>query len=454
MAVATFRAGGLASGIDSNAIIEQLMAIEARPISILKSRQEGLRTQISTLGDINSKVSALFNAADALAKGGTLATKVDSTNTSFSAVSGSGAFAGRYELQVGTLASAARTRSAPVPNATDPLQGATLDLHVQGEDYQIAIGDGTTLADVAFAIRQSGAPVTATVINDGTQNFLSIVNNETGYPLGGPVTEGLSFTITPSPTATLTYQALALDPPTDASNASVIYNGITVYRTSNSISDVIPGVTLSLKSVTGTPEPLVLSNDQTATVANLQKFADAYNAVMKGLQSQLNISSGTDRDKVMAGDSSLRSLQSALQSLISRAVGDSENVRTLADIGIKSARDGSLSVDTATVAKAMTRDPGAVNSVFAHATEGVGVALKTLNTNYTKTTTGILTARKTGIQSRIDRMDDEIVAMERRLNMRREALIAQFTAMENIVSKLKSTGDFLSRQSFSIDNGE
>ena len=47
---------------------------------------------------------------------------------------------------------------------------------------------GSTLADVAFAIRQSGAPVTATVINDGTQNFLSIVNNETGYPLGGPDT--------------------------------------------------------------------------------------------------------------------------------------------------------------------------------------------------------------------------------------------------------------------------
>ena len=51
-----------------------------------------------------------------------------------------------------------------------------------GTDYQIDIGDGSTLADVAFAIRQSGAPVTATVINDGTQNFLSIVNNETGYP--------------------------------------------------------------------------------------------------------------------------------------------------------------------------------------------------------------------------------------------------------------------------------
>jgi flagellar hook-associated protein 2 len=452
MAVASFRAGGLASGIDSNSIIEQLLAIESRPISVLKSRQTGLKTQISTLGDISSKVTALFTAADALSKGGTLATKVDSTNTSFSAVSGSGAFAGRYELQVGSLASAARTRSAPVLNSADPLQGATLDMRVMGTDYQITIGDGSTLADVAFAIRQSGAPVTATVINDGTQNFLSIVNNETGFPLTGPAADGLSFTVTPSPTATPGYQALVLDTPTDATNASITYNGITVHRTSNTISDVIPGTTLSLKS-TGAAEALVLSNDQTATVANLQKFADAYNAVMKSVQSQLNVSSGTDRNAVMAGDSSLRSLQSALQTLLSKAVGASNDVRTLADIGLKSAQDGSLTVDSATLSKAMTRDLGAVNSIFAHATLGVGVALKTINTNYTATN-GILASRKTGMQSRIDRMDDEIAAMELRIGKRRELLIAQFTAMESIVSKLKSTGDFLSRQSFSIDNGE
>jgi flagellar hook-associated protein 2 len=94
-----------------------------------------------------------------------------------------------------------------------------------------------------------------------------------------------------------------------------------------------------------------------------------------------------------------------------------------------------------------------VNSIFADATGGVAAALKTLNTNYTSTN-GILAARKTGIQSRIDRMDDEIVSLEARITKRRELLIAQFTAMETIVSKLKSTGDFLSRQSFNIDNGE
>ena len=101
MAVATFQGRWAGVGHRQQRIIEQLMAIESRPISILKSRQSGLKTQISTLGDISSKVTALFSAADALAKGGTLATKVDGTNTSFSAVSGSGAFAGRYELQVG-----------------------------------------------------------------------------------------------------------------------------------------------------------------------------------------------------------------------------------------------------------------------------------------------------------------------------------------------------------------
>jgi flagellar hook-associated protein 2 len=450
MAVGTFRAGGLASGIDSNSIIEQLLSIESRPISILKTRQEGLRTQISTLGDISSKLSAVYSAADALAKGGTLATKVDSTNTTFSAVTGSGAFAGRYELDVESLASAARTKSTPVLNATDQLQGGQLDLRVMGEDYQITLGDGSTLADIAFAIRQSGAPVTASVINDGTQNFLSIVNNDTGYPLTGPPADGL--TINYIPTGNPLYQQISFEAPVDASNASVIYNGINIQRTSNTISDAIPGVTLSLKS-TGAQEALVLSNDQTATLANVQKFADAYNALMKGLQSQLNISSSTDRDKVMAGDSTLRGLQSAMQRLLSMEIGDSDDVRALADIGVKSARDGSLSVDSATLTKALTRDSSAVNALFADATAGVAAVLKTVNADYTKTN-GILASRKTGLQSRIDRMDDEIINMERRIDRRRELLISQFTAMENIVSKLKSTGDFLARQSFSIDNGE
>jgi flagellar hook-associated protein 2 len=453
MAVATFRAGGLASGIDSNSIIEQLMQIEARPISILKNRQNGLKAQISTLGDISSKIQALYSAADGLAKGGSLATKVDSTNTSFSAVSGSGALAGRYELQVGSLASSARTRSAPVLNSTDPLQRATLDLTVQGTDYQIEIADGSTLADVAYAIRQSGAPVTASVINDGTQHVLSIVNNTTGYPVTGPASDGLSFTLTPHPLANQTYQALALDPPTDATNATVVYNGITVTRTTNTISDVIDGVTLSLKSLTGIAEPLVLSNDQTATVANLQKFADAYNVVMKALQSQLNVSAGTDRNTVMAGDSSLRSLQSNLQQLVYKAIGTSQDVRTLADIGLKSAQDGSLSVDSATVAKVITRDPLALNRLFADAAEGVATKLKGINTNYASSS-GILSSRKTTIQNRIDKYDDEILTMQTRIEKKRETLIAQFTSMESIVSKLKSTGDFLSRQSFSIDNGE
>jgi flagellar hook-associated protein 2 len=95
MADSNFRAGGLASGIDTNAIIDSLIKLESRPIDLLRSRQAGLKTQVSALGDITSKLSELSRVALSLSTAGTMATKVSSTHTGFDAVSGSGATAGR-----------------------------------------------------------------------------------------------------------------------------------------------------------------------------------------------------------------------------------------------------------------------------------------------------------------------------------------------------------------------
>lgn len=451
MADATIRAGGLASGMDTNSIIEQLIAIEKRPISLLRSRQTGFKSQVSTLGDIISKVQALQTAADGLAKGGVMATKVEGTNTGFTGTSGTGALAGRHEIQVTGLARSAQARSTAFASTTTQVRGGTLTLGMSGTNYNITVGDGSTLADVAFAINQSDAPLTATVINDGTNNYLSLVNNDTGYPLTGA--PGGALTITENYTGTASYQQLGLAITQPATNSQIAYNGLTINRTSNTISDVIPGVTLSLKALTAAPETLAVSNDTSGTTTNLQKFVDAYNAANSLIQSQLAASAGTNRGATLAGDGALRSLQNSLRGLLTKTVGTTANVRSLADVGIKSARDGTLSLDSTTLTSAMGRDASAVNDLFANATSGMGAITKTLSDNYTKTD-GILAARRTGLESNIKRIDADIVNMERRVEAKRQTLIAQFTAMEKIVSTLKSTGNFLAQQKWGIDTGE
>jgi flagellar hook-associated protein 2 len=443
---ATFRAGGLASGIDTSSIIDQLMALERRPIDQLKTRQSGLRTQISTIGDISAKLASLSASAKALGTGGTLATKIESTNTSFAATSGSGATAGQHTIKVTDLAAAAQRRSNGFTDVGAGIKGGNIRMEVMGTEVMVPIADGATLSDVAMAIRNANSAVSATVVNDGTKSYLSLINRETGFPLTSDATHALNVSHEPSGTSNPANADLSFDPVQEASNAKLIVNGLAITRSSNSIGDVIPGVTLSIKSVTTTVnETLVIGNDSAATSTNLNKFVSAYNETLKIIQGQLQATELTDRSKTLAGDTTLQGLQRNLQRLAIGVVGTGA-VRTLADLGIKTARDGSLSLDQPTLEKAMTRDAAAANEIFGNATAGLGAMTESLSKRYTSTLDGLLSTRKNGINDSIKRMDGEIEKMERRVDSRRLHLIAQFTSMEKIVSSLKSTGNFMTQQ--------
>jgi len=212
------------------------------------------------------------------------------------------------------------------------------------------------------------------------------------------------------------------------------------------LTDVIPSTTLSLSETMSSAQDLVLSNDPTATQKNLQKFVDAYNDVIKLLQRQLNVNGDTNRDASLAGDSSLRALQGRMQQLISTQVSGLSSVRALSDLGLKTARDGTLSIDKTTLEKAITRDPSAINELFA--TENVGLAEVTDDVvdDYDNSQDGLLASRRKNIQGNIRRMDDTMANFELRLETFRTKLINQFTSMERTVAGLNTIGNFLSQQ--------
>lgn len=339
---------------------------------------------------------------------------------------------------------AAQQQSAAFLSATGAVRGGSLTLRVMGTDYNVNIADGAALSDVALAIRQSGAPVSATVVNDGTSNYLSILNNETGFPLTGVAADALTITenYTGSGNSVLGFAEVQA-----AVNAEVKVDGLLIKRTSNNISDVIPGVTLSLKAVTAANETVVIGNDITGTATNIQKFVDAYNESLKLIQAQLQSSATTDRATTLAGDTALRSLQRNLQGLVTSEVTAGGTVRVLADLGVKSARDGSLSIDSTVLKAAIARDSASVNELFADATEGLGKLTSTLATNYTNAANGILVSKRKGLEVTVEKMNDAIETLEMRIETRRQGLIAQFAAMEKIVSNMRSLGNFLSQQS-------
>ncbi len=442
MATPTFSAGGLASGLDSASIIDQLVKLESRPIDLLRSRQSALKTQVSLVGDLMSKLKDLNDSAKTLGTQGLLAVKVDGTPSSVSVTPGTGANAGRFSIGVSALATAAKARSVGFASADAEVKAGSLALQVQGQTFNLNIAQGSTLNDVATAINGLGAGVSASLISNGSQTFLSLTNVKTGFTVGSNAADALVLTETSTGASG---QALGLASTATATNAQLTVDGLSMERMSNELTDVIPGVTLQLKEP-GPAEEVVLSRDTQATQDRLQKFVDSYNALMKGLQKQLAVTADTNRAVTLAGDPAVRNLQRQLSGLVSTAVPGLGDVRSLADLGVKTARDGSLSIDTDTLNRALTRNPGAVNTLFSQASTGLTAVTGSLVDSYTQSTTGILSSRQNSLNKNISSMDDQAVRLQDRIDAFRTKLTAQFTAMENVVSGLKAIGNFLTQQ--------
>ncbi|MDX2022236.1 MAG: flagellar filament capping protein FliD [Deltaproteobacteria bacterium] len=438
---APFRASGLASGLDTNYIIEQLTKIESIPIGRLQQRQSAFNRQVSVLGDLTSKLQAFKTAASKLATDGGLGVKSTTENTAFSATPGTGAAAGQYDIEVTQLATAARARSGG--NTKDAaMKSGTMTVSIEGTNYAIAINEGDSLATIATAIKQSGAAVTATVLNNGTQDFLSIVRKDSGFTVGTTAANALNVTLNQTG---LTGENIAFTE-TDAVNAEFKVNGLDFERSSNTVKDAVPGTTLVLKKQGTGQETLLLENDTTQTAANLKSFVDTYNSVMGAITVNLSPSILSDRNQTLAGDGSLRSLQRSLQNIITNTVSGLGNVRTLADLGLKTnSKDGTVSIDTAKLQKALDQDSSAVNSIFSTATTGVSAVVDSLSSLYTNSADGILTKRKSSISSQLNGMGRQLESMNLRLEAFRTNLVNQFTAMEKTISGLKATGNFLSQ---------
>jgi flagellar hook-associated protein 2 len=445
---ATFQAGGLSSGLDTNTIIDKFVQLRSVSLTQLQATQSGYKTQISTLGDLTSKLAALDDATHALSTGGVLGAKTTTTNTAFRAVPGAGAVAGEYTVQVQALAQAAKARSAAF-SPDDTVQGGTLDLLVQGQTYSVTIPDASTLQEAASAIRASGAPVSAVVIDDGSRRYLSITSIKAGFPLDGLASDALSVTET---TTGVSGRPLTMGMTQVAQNATFTVDGLTFTRQTNQVVDAVPGTTLTLSTQGGPAENLSIAFDVDATSAKLKTFVDAYNAVMAVVQGQLAVSPQADRSKLLVGDLSIRTLQSRLQTLVSATVGGATNVRALADLGVKTNQDGSLSIDATTLAGAMARDPGAVNALFTTSATGLGALTTALADSFTRASDGILTLRTSSLSTKVKEMDAEAIRLQDRLDAYRNLLVAQFTAMEQLVSSLKNSSNYLTAASNAANN--
>lgn len=451
---------GIASGIDTDALIK------ATSDATRATREKPSQTKVTELTDTNTSLTELkkrlSEITTSLSKIGTIAggaiqhqgTSTD--DTTVSATASQQASNGSYIIsRVDALAKNATFAFSNVFTSTDQTftdagltPGTTTVLIGTGTDQQTITIDSTqsdadSIAEWVTKFNNSTTKAVASIVKFADNDYRVLVTSlNTGTAQGQlAVSSAGPFT---DPTGSID----------SATNANFTVTGLgAISRTTNTVSDVIPGVTIGLNKVnTTTSTTLSVSADVGATTAKVQDFIDRYNKLVQYLADQNKIERQENGKNVTNTFSPLSTTRidenavTAIRTAISSAVynvdsngdGDNENaIRTLADLGIKTNRDGTLTFDTAVFASALSKEPTSANQLLVNFADGLSsFATGTLN-EFTKFN-GIIDTAITGNNTRISSLNDAIARAEADILKTEENLRARYARLEATLGQLQS----------------
>ncbi len=430
--------------IDS--LAQQYRISQRKPVLSLENRKTNISARLSALADIKAKLDALFSTVKDLSLTGAnskfLSFAASSSATAIATVSASSvASKGTHSLVVTQLAKADTIVSSQLASTgTGVLSAAgtgekTIRLSVNGVDTEVTIsleaGDTNTtvMSKIAAAVNGSAAGVSASVVADTpTTSKLVFRSKETGSAnaisledVSGSLLQSIGLNsqdVSQRIAATGTTGGFLYS---DAATLDANFNvdGIDIIRGSNSVSDVLAGVTIELKGIHAPgdqPVSISVGVDKSAVRATIDKFIKAYNEALGTITAKLAVDPDTKVREIFAGDITFRNLRMNLRTIGSEVVSSAApgNPRLLSDIGIKTNADGTLSIsDTAALDAALDSDIAKVADLFS-SSNGIAVRLKALTEVFVSTggqldtTTNSLNSQLTSITSQIKRFDEQL----------------------------------------------
>ncbi|HHI78411.1 MAG TPA: hypothetical protein ENK02_00350 [Planctomycetes bacterium] len=449
---------GLASGLDSGSIIQKLVALERRPIFFLERKKKTFSKQKSLFNSLQEKLKNLQSAADTLRKASTMISyKAETDNEGYVTVSASSnATPGSHTIDVSQLATAEiRKSNGKADKDTTTYGTGLLKITINGTPNYVTIdSSNNTLEGIATAINNKGIDVSAQVLNTGDpSNPYTLVLKSKNEGTSN------SFTVeTDSGVGTLNTLATEINSNvTAATDAKFTFDGIAMTRSSNSFSDVIDGLSITLTGIhsdTTAPKDtkITISADSSATSEKVKAFVDAYNAVLEFIQDQQkvtqvdNAKEGEAKTKTnpLFGDSSLRGIRSTLRNLVGGSVSTgNESYSLLSQIGIESDKDGKLTFNQGEFDDALADDPTAVKNLFTDSTSGIASVIFNQTEDYNDTVDGLIKIRIDGIDRKNKAIDEQIRRAEEHVNKYEEELRRRFSNLELIIGQLNSQGGAL-----------
>jgi flagellar hook-associated protein 2 len=357
---------GINSNLDTQDIINKMVSLEARSMDLVEAKKQIEQQKLASFQELKNRLQTFKSVVTKLnTESRFIVNKSVFSNSSHSdsnkvvdVTTTSSASSGTYSLIVNNLATESKLITSGYAETTTSIASGTVTIVIGSSASSTVTIDSTnnTLDGLRLAINNLGLDIKASFLNDGD------ATNPYRLLISGTQT-GSSGTVTMSTNITSGSVTMGFDTTQTAQDASLSLDGVSITKSSNTITDVITGAALKLQSAGS--GAISLSTDTEAITTKVSDFVDEYNDLSLFLGEQLALDSETEQTGVLFGNFAVQNLQQILRSSISSKItGISGDYTYLSQIGITTQSDGTLILDTDDLSDALVDDIENVSQLF------------------------------------------------------------------------------------------
>ncbi len=447
---------GLGTGLDIGGMVTAIADAEKAPkqaqIDRLTTKTE---TSLSAVGTLTSAVET-FEAS---------LTALESSSSSFeglgvqssadgvaSATAGAGAVPGSYKVEVISLASSSKVASASLEGGASTTfdSGGTLTIDVgDNASYEVQVAPGASLTEIRDAINSqlsATAGISANIITDASGARLVLSSEVTGegtdlYVKGTGDLAALNINVDEDGNHDLTQQSgTGAGSITLASNASYKIDGLELSSSTNTVT-ALSGLSIKL-TAEGTTTLTVAPNTE-GLKTSIEAFVSAYNNLITVTNALTRVTTSKDETSTdagaLVGDALVRSLLGSIRNELVQPSTGSGELSVLAQLGVTTNKDGTLSIDDAKLSSALETHYDEVQAFFV-GDDGLIPRLKSVTEPYTAPG-GLLAGRTESLQKTMTQLSEQQQALDRRIESVTASLYTKYNNMDMLVAQLQATSE-------------
>ncbi|KXK69352.1 MULTISPECIES: flagellar filament capping protein FliD [Pseudomonas] len=435
---------GIGSGIDTQAIVESLVAAQKAPKQAqINTQTLKATTTLSSIGKIQAALDAFRGALTSMTDGNSFGgLSVKSSDEKVATITtGAGAANGSFSLLVSKLATASKVSTkvyaggagSVVNSGTSP---TTLTIKQDGKAYDLSVPAGATLQQVRDSINsQFGTSgLSANVLTDASGSRLIVTSTKMGT--------GSDITLSGNSGIDTGYTVV--DKPQDA---EYTLDGIAMKSKTNDITDAVSGLNIKLLSTSPknatsgelTATILSVSTSTTALKSGLKGFIDTYNALLAVVNAETKVTKNADGSMTAAaltGDATMRTMMASIREEMNALSGNG-TLKSLAAFGVTSAQDGgALSLDDKKWDKAAATNAADLTSIF-NGKDGMLARLQKVTEPFAKASTGTLAERSKVLSESLTKLKTEQESLDARMEALQKSLQDKYNNMDTLVTQLR-----------------